>query len=132
MKYFQFNKLVRDKIVESMENSGQKTIGVRTLKDKEYLEELKKKLREETEEFLNVKDQSKLKEELADIQEVIDYLKKVLKMKDSDFKKFKKEKIEKSGGFDKRIYLESVGIREDSEWLEYFMKNKDKYPETKI
>lgn len=132
MKYFQFNKLVRDKIVENMKKSGQKTIGVRTLKDKEYLEELKKKLREETEEFLNVKDQSKLKEELADIQEVIDYLKKVLKMKDSDFKKFKKEKIEKSGGFDKRIYLESVGIREDSEWLEYFMKNKDKYPETKI
>lgn len=132
MKYFQFNKLVRDKIVENMKKSGQKTIGVRTLKDKEYLEELKKKLREETEEFLNVKDKSKLKEELADIQEVIDYIKKVLNMKNSDFKKFKDEKIEKTGGFDKRIYLESVGIREDSEWLEYFMKNKDKYPETKI
>lgn len=132
MKYFQFNKLVRDKIVDNMKKSGQETIGVRTLKDKEYLEELKKKLREETEEFLNVKDKSKLKEELADIQEVIDYIKKVLNMKNSDFKKFKDEKIEKTGGFDKRIYLESVGIREDSEWLEYFMKNKDKYPETKI
>lgn len=101
MKYFQFNKLVRDKIVENMKKSKQETIGVRKLKNKEYTEELKKKLKEETEEFLNVTDTSKLQEELADIQEVIDYLKDVLKMKDSDFKKFKKEKLEKSGGFEK-------------------------------
>lgn len=128
MKYFQFNKLVRDKIVDNMKENGQEVIGVRKLKKEEYFEELKKKLREEVEEFLQVKNKEDLNEEFADVQEVIDYIQKELKMKDSDFQKFKTKKTAKSGGFEKKIYLESVGIREDSEWLEYFENNPEKYP----
>jgi len=128
MKYFQFKKLVRDEIVNNMKKNKQEPQGVRILEDKEYLVELKKKLKEEVDEFLVTSDEKEAKEELADVQEVVDYLKTVLKVKDSDFEKFKKEKLKKNGGFEKRIYLESVGIQEDSEWLEYFESHPEKYP----
>jgi len=128
MKYFQFKKLVRDKIVDNMEKSNQIPQGVRTLEDKEYLIELKKKLKEEVDEFLLTSDKKDMVEELADVQEVIDYLKSILKIKEEDLKRFQKKKVQKSGGFEKRIYLESVGIKEDSKWFKYFQKNPDKYP----
>lgn len=128
MKHFQFNKLVRDKIVDNMKENNQDPKGVRILEDKEYLKELKKKLIEEVEEFKAVSDKEKMVGELADVQEVIEYIKKVLKIKDVDFEKYQKKKVRKSGGFKKRIYLESVGIREDSKWIEYFQNNSDRYP----
>lgn len=46
-----YNKLVRDKIPEIIENDGEKPI-VRVLNDNEYKKELEKKLKEEYEEFL--------------------------------------------------------------------------------
>jgi len=131
MKYFQFKKLVRDKIVDNMKEENQNPKGVRILEDKEYLEELKTKLIEEVEEFEAVTNEKEMVEELADVQEVIEYIKKVLKIKDVDFEKYQKKKIKKSGGFKKRIYLESVGIKEDSKWFKYFQKNPDKYPPIK-
>ena len=131
MKYFQFNKLVRDRIVESMRKNNQKVFGVRKLNNKEYIEELKKKLKEEVDEFLMTSDRKKLKEELVDVLEVIDYLNEVLGIKETEIKQFKKRKNEKSGGFKKRIYLGSIGMEEDNEWFEYYMSNKDKYPPIK-
>ena len=128
MKYFQFKKLVRDKIVDNMKEEKQEPKGVRILKDKEYLKELKMKLIEEVKEFEVVTNEEEMVEELADVQEIIEYIRKVLKIKDIDFEKYQKKKVQKSGRFEKRIYLESVGIKEDNEWLDYFIKNPDKYP----
>jgi len=61
-----FNKLVRDKIPLIIEASGRIAI-TRTLSDEEFLLELKKKLVEETQEFI----ESGTLEELADVVEVV-------------------------------------------------------------
>jgi predicted house-cleaning noncanonical NTP pyrophosphatase (MazG superfamily) len=128
MKYFQFNKLVRDKIVKNMIKNGQKPVGERILSKKEYIKELKRKLKEEVEEFLSVERSSELKEELADVVEVIDYLMKELGVSKTELKQLQKDKVRKNGGFKEKIFLESVGVSEDNEWYNYYINNTDRYP----
>lgn len=96
-----YNKLVRDNIPEIMINNGARPV-TKILEDKEYYEELKKKLLEETKEFL----ESDEIEEIADIEEVI---LAILKCKNTSFEeieKIRKEKVIKRGSFDKKIFLE--------------------------
>ena len=95
-----YNKLVRDNIPEIMINNGAKPV-TRILEDKEYYEELKKKLLEETKEFL----ESNNIEEIADIEEVI---LAILKYNDWSWEKLeniRKNKVDKKGSFDKKIFL---------------------------
>ncbi len=128
MKYFEFNKLVRDKIVDNMVKSGQKPVGKRILKGEEYLTELKKKLEEEVGEFLSVNDSQEMKEELADVFEIMKYLMKELGMSKSELKKYQQKKCKRNGGFIKKIYLESVGVSKNNEWYEYYINRTDRYP----
>lgn len=65
-----YNKLVRDRIPEIILNSG-KTCHTRILDTEEYLHELHTKLKEETKEYYEAKDDSSAIEELADLLEVI-------------------------------------------------------------
>jgi predicted house-cleaning noncanonical NTP pyrophosphatase (MazG superfamily) len=93
-----YNKLVRDKIPEYLDSKGiiyEKRIAT----PEEYKEELIKKLEEEIKEFLKDKNS----EELADIAEVIDALKKLPEFTDMELVKIKK--LEEKGGFEKGIIL---------------------------
>lgn len=131
MRYFKFNKLVRDNIVPGMLSNNQDPKGTRRLDDDEFLTELIKKVLEETEEMKNVKSKDEFKYELADVYEVLDYIKDTLKITDSELEELKKQKKEKNGGFDKRMYIEDVGVEDDCKWLQYYLDNPDKYPEVK-
>jgi predicted house-cleaning noncanonical NTP pyrophosphatase (MazG superfamily) len=93
-----YNKLVRDKIPEILDAKGI-SYEKRIASPEEYKEELIKKLGEECEEFLK----SSVSEELADIVEVIDALKKLPEY--STVEMVRKEKLEERGGFEKRIIL---------------------------
>ncbi len=131
MRYFKFTKLVRDKIVEHMKSNNQESFGVRVLDNEEYIKELSKKVIEEAQELDNVTNLEELKEELADVQEVMDYLRKALGMSDEDIKKYQEKKIEKNGGFDSKFFVDHVGVEDDNQWLDYYLKNPNKYPEIK-
>lgn len=97
-----YKKLVRDKIPEIIQASGQRPV-TRVLDEQEYLRELVKKLGEEYEEF-----QEELSlEELADIQEAINALADTLSSRE-ELERVRAEKAEERGGFSKRIYLEGV------------------------
>ena len=98
-----FNKLVRDKIPEIIENDNKKPI-IRTLSDKEYLMELNKKLQEEVNEYL----EDNNIEELADIIEVVYGILDAKNLDLLEFEKIRKEKVEKRGAFKKKIFLENV------------------------
>lgn len=102
-----YNKLVRDKIPQIIEKSGEIPV-IRVLEDEEYLACLKDKLREETEEFC--KDQNL--EELADILEVVYALADRLGSRDQLQEVFQR-KHEARGGFEKRYYL--IGKKEEGE-----------------
>jgi len=98
-----YNKLIRDKIPEIVEDSGKKPM-IHILDKDTYYKELVKKLLEETNEFI----ESDNPEEIADILEVIDALIKARGISKQEIIKIQQTKRSKRGGFDKRIFLEEV------------------------
>ena len=100
-----YNKLVRDKIPEIIENDGHIPV-VRILDDVEYKKELEKKLYEEYLEVLNTRTKEERIEELSDMLEIISYLANLdgKTLKDVIIKA--KEKKLTRGGFDKKLFLE--------------------------
>lgn len=123
MRIFKMKKLVRDKIVEKIEERGNK-VESKTLNDREYIEELKIKLKEELEELneVSVGDRENFKNELADIQLLVDYVLKVNNISKEELFEFQKEKCDKMGGFDKRIFVETVSLLDDDDWVEYYIE----------
>ena len=104
-----YQKLVRDKIPQIIEQKEKRSCITRVLDDEEYLKELNKKIQEELQEYLESGDI----EELADLEEV---LRAILDFKDytyAEFESIRKEKVNKRGAFNDRIYLE--GLEEEKE-----------------
>ena len=95
-----YNKAIRDKIPEIIEESGGKC-NVKTLSDEEFLVELDKKLVEELQEYK----ESKSVEELADLVEVVQKIVKLRGTSLEEFEKIKSKKVEKGGGFEKNLFL---------------------------
>ena len=98
-----YNKLVRDKIPVIIENSGKKAITT-VLNQEEYLTELDRKLNEECAEY----QQDKSIEELADMLEVIYAIAVARGYSVEELEQVRREKAEKRGGFNDRIFLKEV------------------------
>ncbi|MCJ7793245.1 MAG: hypothetical protein MUP45_04735 [Candidatus Marinimicrobia bacterium] len=129
MHQFKVAKLVRDKIAQRM--IADEKADYRILNDKEYLEELKKKIFEEAKELVPVKDKKKIIKELADLQEIIDTLSQTLKSSKKEIKEKQREENKKSGSFKKRLYIETIELANNHQWLDYYLANSKKYPEVK-
>ncbi|PKR76810.1 phosphoribosyl-ATP pyrophosphohydrolase [Halalkalibacillus sediminis] len=102
-----YNKLIRDKIPEIIDSTGS-SFNTRTLNEKEYIQELKKKLNEEVEEYQEAKTSPEALEELADILELLHALSKVHGSSIDTVEKVRCEKAQEKGAFEKRIFLENV------------------------
>ncbi len=105
-----YNKLVRDKIPEIIQSNKEEPI-IRILTDEEYKIELEKKLNEEYQEVLNATGKNRI-EELADMLEIIKYLAKLENSTLEEVIAIAKEKGEKRGTFENKIFLEKVLIEE--------------------
>ena len=101
-----YKKLVRDRIPEIIKANGEKPI-TRVLDNKEYKEELEKKLYEEYLEVLDAEGENRI-EELADMLEVMEALAGVENKTLEDVLSVKAKKQEKRGAFKDKIYLEGV------------------------
>lgn len=99
-----YKKLIRDKIPEICEADGwiPKT---RILNEEKFIVELKKKILEEVKELNKGKTNEDLIDELADIQEIIDEILLLKKVKFSEFRKLQIRKRIKRGGFKKKLFL---------------------------
>ncbi len=98
-----YNKLVRDKIPEIIQNDG-KTCRTEILSETDYLKMIDAKLDEELAEYH--KDQTI--EELADLMEVI-YAAAVARGYSVDeLEKVRQKKVKKRGAFENRILLREV------------------------
>ncbi|MFA6404405.1 MAG: nucleoside triphosphate pyrophosphohydrolase [Candidatus Paceibacterota bacterium] len=93
-----YNKLVRDKIPEILDKKGV-VYEQRVASDEEYKAELIKKLDEEVQEFIT----QPSPEELADIVEVIEALKKLKGFEETE--RIRREKLTERGGFEKKLVL---------------------------
>lgn len=98
-----YNKLVRDKIPEIIEQSG-KLCEISVLSDEEYLTALDKKLNEELQEFR----QSGEIEELADILEVVYAIAQAKGYSIERLQSLREEKKTARGVFDKKLFLKWV------------------------
>ena len=95
-----YNKVVRDKIPEIIEESGKKYT-LKQLDDASFLAEIEKKLIEEVNEYSESKDI----EELADILEVIYRISELRGVNSDELDEIRKEKAEKRGKFDDNLFL---------------------------
>lgn len=95
--------VVRDKIPQIIEEDNKKC-SIRVLDDEEYLQMVDAKLDEELAEYH--KDQNV--EELADLLEVIYAAAKARGYSIEELERIRKEKADKRGAFDKKIFLETV------------------------
>lgn len=102
-----YNKLVRDKIPEVIHNTG-KTCRVRTLSHEDYLTELKKKCKEELDEYLSSSTDEEAVEELADLLELIHTLATVHGSDSEKLEKIRLNKANERGGFQEKLFLIDV------------------------
>jgi predicted house-cleaning noncanonical NTP pyrophosphatase (MazG superfamily) len=128
MKYFKLDKLVRDKILDSMKETKQHPRGVKILNDQEYVSELIKKIIEETNEMGAAQTKDELEEEIADVQDILNNVKRVLKLSEQKIRQLQKKKIAQNGNFKKRIYIKDVGVEEDSMFYQNYNTHSEKFP----
>ena len=103
MKYI-YNKLVRDKIPQRINKVEGKKANYKILNEKQYMDELNKKVIEEAHEFI----EENSVEELGDLMEVISTIMKIKNITTKDVRKAMEEKRDKKGGFNNKIYLNDV------------------------
>lgn len=99
------SKLVRDKIPKIIESKGEKP-SFHIADNEEYWEGLRLKLKEEVNEFLESKSDKEIKEELADILEVINGVCEFKGIDKEKLENLRREKSEERGKFEKRIILD--------------------------
>ena len=87
-----FNKLVRDKIPEIIEENDEYSL-TRTLNDKEYEKALYDKLLEEANEVINANKKEETEEELADLLEVVRAIADFKNIDVSDVEKVRKRNV---------------------------------------
>lgn len=102
-----YNKLVRDRIPEILEQSGKK-FKIETLNHDRYILELKKKLNEELMEYQGAATNEEALEELADILEVIHSLTAVHKSSFEELEKIRVDKAVDRGSFEEKLFLLDV------------------------
>lgn len=102
-----YNKLVRDRIPETLEQSGKK-FKVETLHHDRYILELKKKLEEELIEYQGAATNEHALEELADILEIIHCLTGVHKSSFEALEQIRVDKNAARGGFEEKVFLVEV------------------------
>ena len=111
-----YNKLVRDKMIDIYKNDVENKISasaydVEYLSPQETLEKLKDKLMEESKEVFesyDLEDKTQLKEELADVIEVIDAILYHNNLSLPEILSLRDKKKEKRGGFETGLYLKSI------------------------
>lgn len=127
---FKVDKLVRDNSLNIMRQSGIQVFE-RVMEQEEYLKRLKDKLLEEANEVISANGEQELREELADVLEVLLTLARVYGIDFADVQKTADQKRLEKGSFDGRIYNALVEMEEGNLSIEYYKARPDQYPEVK-
>jgi predicted house-cleaning noncanonical NTP pyrophosphatase (MazG superfamily) len=102
-----YNKLIRDKITNIMEEQG-KTFEVVVLDNPTYIKMLNEKLKEELEEYYNATNKEEVIGELSDIMEIVFAIAEYNGISHDELEQSRISKKEKRGGFKDKIFLKSV------------------------
>ena len=105
MKKVYYNKLVRDRIKEKIEGKGE-ACSIRPIEDiDEFIQELLKKIIEESDALAHSRTRTEFLSEYADLMVVLDALTATLEISEADIKVAISENVEKKGLFKLRHFL---------------------------
>lgn len=121
MPIFIFNKLVRDKLQDEYKRMGQKAV-YRTLSKSELSAALANKMIEEIREIPEDGTKDDIASELADVRQAMDDLMHLHGITETDIQTLKQKKFDKKGGFAEGAFVESLELKDDDEWVEYYRK----------
>ena len=130
-RHIKLNKLVRDKIPELLRSQGV-TVSSRIMGQDEYINRLKDKLIEESQELLESRNIEEVKEELADLLEVMISLCQAYEISFDDIEAARRQKNLVKGGFRDKLYGEYIEMDSDNELIGYYTNQAHKYPAVKI
>ena len=130
MAKFICNKLTRDKTIEGMAKDAIRTT-YKQLQHQELLEELRKKLLEESLEVAEATERMQVINELADVFEVIDALRGMHRITYAEVLAAKGTIYRKRGGFKKGIFLEAIEMSESNPCITHFRASPDRYLEVR-
>jgi predicted house-cleaning noncanonical NTP pyrophosphatase (MazG superfamily) len=102
-----YPKLVRDNIPEIIQANGKAPV-THIAGDNEYVSFLLKKIVEEATELRHAQDINHQKEEIADVLEVLDSIKRALGLTDEQVLNAQVSKREERGSFEGRIILDEI------------------------
>jgi predicted house-cleaning noncanonical NTP pyrophosphatase (MazG superfamily) len=112
-----YNKLVRDKVPQIIQASGQQC-DARVLDEQEYDLALKTKMQEELNEFFEADSQGQQIEELADLLEVIYSFSQSKEIGKDELERIRQNKYYERGGFQERLMLLSTYSNDGGESIE--------------
>jgi predicted house-cleaning noncanonical NTP pyrophosphatase (MazG superfamily) len=128
-----FKKLVGDKVLgRSLADPKVLEVNYRTLEGDELSRALLKKLHEEVDEIGAADSPAEALKEFADALNVLDVLRKHLGFSPEEVRQAQQKKLEKDGSLGSGAWVEHVVLADDSEWIETFRAQPDKYREEKI
>ena len=127
-RIFKFDKLVRDKIPAIIQADGS-VVQSQKLHGEELVEALKNKLLEEAHEVLQTKSVNELKEELADVMEVLLAIASAQNIDLAEIEQIRIRKNNERGAFADGIYISAIKVDQDNPAIKRYLSNRDKYPE---
>jgi len=128
MPTFKLNKLVRDKFRGIYEDMGQKPV-YKKLSSIEHKTSLKNKIIEEVAELDVTDEQSRIIDEVADLRQILDDLTILCGITEDQVKLAQKAKFDKKGGFTDGVFVETIELNDGDEWVGYYRKDPDVFPE---
>ena len=124
---FKFDKLIRDKILDMMLSTNC-IVHNKKLEGTELVTALKNKLLEEAHEVAATKSVEELKEELADLLEVVYTILSTHKLELAEIEEIREIKKLQKGSFTQGIYVSSIEIDENNPEINRYLAKSDKYP----
>lgn len=113
MKKIYYNKLIRDRIPQAIEESNG-SYETKELSNNNFKKELLKKVGEEASALPALKNKAEIMKELADVIDVIEEIKKEFNITEKEIKIARQKAFNKKGGFSKKLFLywsEDTGYR---------------------
>lgn len=130
MPTFKLNKLVRDKLPAIYKALEQKAL-TRKLSKTQLSKALVRKIIEETSEITDKTSKTELIGEIADVQQVLDDLKSLHGISNSEVAEIQAKKKAKKGGFSQGIFVETLTLADGDKWVDYYRAEPKRFPEVK-
>lgn len=132
MPKFIFEKLVRDGVLQRCLDDPKVRTEYRFLQGMERKEKLVSKAHEEIDEIPIIPNANpSVIEEIVDSLDSIEALQDEYGISDEQIADARRAKLEKNGSFALYAYIVSVDLDEDSEWVEIFRRDPEKFKEVK-